>query len=105
MKSERDRPPIRPRASPRLRNHETITHGNEKSGLPDLAENCSVKSHAPDVDAGGNRNNGTNGRRRMMLMPGVVRHVPGDEDRQRGCGHVIAMACGSDLKARAAPDR
>ena len=43
-----------PRASPRLRNHETVTHGNEKSGLPGLAENCSVKSHAPDVDAGGN---------------------------------------------------
>jgi len=61
-----------PRASPRLRNHETVTHGSEKSGLPGLAENCSVKSHAPDVDADGNRNNGTHGRRRMMLMLGVV---------------------------------
>lgn len=49
-----------------------VTHGNEKSGLPGLAENCSVKSHAPDVDAGGNRNNGTRDRRRMMLTLGVV---------------------------------
>jgi hypothetical protein len=39
------------------------------------------------------------------LLPVRQRVIGLREDRQRSCGRVVAMACGSDLKARAAPDR